>query len=336
MDRCLLTVTAPRDGLPDEPPPPAPDTIEARWTDLEYLSALNDYGHRRTFYGAEAFPRWSPGYPGHASMPTFYGSRLTLDWHTGWHEPVLTGERPDVSGLKLNRECRWWEFGRDVLLHAGRASAGKSIPSIHALSGCGDTLASLRGSQRLLFDLMDDPGGVREAELKLMDNWIEVFEFQTGLLRDCDEGYATWFPLWSPGRFYPTQCDVSYGISPRSFRECFVPALRKQVDYLDHTIYHVDGVGAFPLVEEVCRIERIGAVQILPGAGKPSPLYYMDVLRTVQRMGKRLHITIAADEVPAALSQLSSRGLCIQTRAESVEQARRIIEDARRLSVDRG
>jgi len=68
---------------------------------------------------------------------------------------------------------------------------------------------------------MDDPAGVREAELKLVDDWIVVFTHQVDIL--CRDGglYATWFPLWAPGRFYPMQCDVSYGISPESFRECF-------------------------------------------------------------------------------------------------------------------
>ena len=223
-----------------------------------------------------------------------------------------------------------------MLQHARDASAGKSIPSISDLFGVGDTLAALRGTQRLLLDLMDDPATVREAELKLMDDWIDVFNHQVDTL--CKDGgpYATWFPLWAPGRFYPMQCDVSYGISPESFRECFVPALRKWADFLDNSIYHLDGVGAFHLVDEVCRIEKIGAVQVLPGAGKPSPLHYLDVLKRVQRAGKGLHISILPQEVEEALYLLSSRRLFIETWAPSEDRAREIIAQAGRKSVDRG
>ena len=67
--RCALSVTAPRDGAPDEPPPPRPPTPEQRWGDLDYIAALNDHTHRSTFYGGEAFPTWEAGYPGSKSLP---------------------------------------------------------------------------------------------------------------------------------------------------------------------------------------------------------------------------------------------------------------------------
>ena len=103
-----------------------------------------------------------------------------------------------------------------------------------------------------------------------------------------------------------------------------------------YSIYHLDGVGAFHLIEEVCRIENIHAVQVLPGAGQPSPLHFLDTLRTVQRMGKGLHITIPPGDVRDAPDLLSCRGLCIDTNARTETEARALIEDISRLSVDRG
>lgn len=336
LDRCLLTVRSPRDGAADVPAPARPATIEERWTDLDYLDALNDYSHRTEFYGAEAIPIWSPGYPGHAGLPTFYGCPFTLDWDTGWHKPILDGPRLDTSGLRLDRSGRWWVWGDRMLNHAREVSAGKSIAAMNAIFGVGDTLAALRETGRLLLDLMDEPQAVCEAELKLMDDWIEVFGHQMGILTRNGGLATTWFGLWAPGSCYTAHCDVSYGISPQSFRECFVPALRKQTDFLDYSIYHVDGIGAFHLVDDIARIGRIRAMQILPGTGKPSPLHYLDVLRKVQRLGMGLHITIGADEVEEALALLSSRGLCIDTWARSEAHAREIIDLAGRKSVDRG
>jgi hypothetical protein len=336
IDRCLLTVHAPRDNCADAAYPQRPPTIQERWTTTDYLDALNEYDHRTTFYGAEAVPVWTPGNPGHVTIPTFYGCPFKLDWDTGWHEAILTGPTLDATGLKLDRTCQWWTWGDRLLQHARAASAGKSVPSMNAIFGGGDTLAMLRGTERLLMDIMDDPAAVCGAELKLMDDWMEVFGHQWGILTR-DGGLATnWFGLWAPGTCYPMQCDVSYGISAQSFHECFVPALRKQAQFLDYSLYHVDGVGAFHLVPEIARIDRIRALQILPGAGKPSPLHYLDVLRQVQRLGKGLHITIGPGEVGQALDLLSSRGLCINTWAESESQARQIIELAARESVDRG
>ena len=271
------------------------------------------------------------------SLATFYGSPLRLDRDTGWHEPILTGERLDVSGLAIDRDNPWWVFGLELAEHARTASLGKSLPAMCAIGGVGDTLAALRGTERYLLDMLDDPVAVREAELALVDDWFEVYRVHSQILRNGDDWHAGWFPLWAPGTFYPLQCDVSYGISPDTFRECFVPALTKWAQGLDYTIHHLDGVGAFHLVEEVCRIEAIDAVQVLPGEGKPSPLHYLDTLRAVQRMGKRLHITIPSAEVRDALEVLSARGLCLEVTGVACEsEARKVIEKAARCSVDRG
>ena len=137
-------------------------------------------------------------------------------------------------------------------------------------------------------------------------------------------------------RIAVTQCDVAYGISAKSFRECFVPALEKQCAFLDHSLYHLDGTGAFHLVEEVCKIDRMGAVQVLPGAGQPSALHFMDTCKAVQRMGKNLWIFVSPEEIPHALANLSSRGLMFCTGARSEAHARAIIDQTARLAVDRG
>jgi hypothetical protein len=46
----------------------------------------------------------------------------------------------------------------------------------------------------------------------------------------------------------------------------------------------------------------------------------------VQKNGKNLHITIAADEVETTLSLLSSKGLFIETSCETEEQARTLLK----------
>jgi hypothetical protein len=118
------------------------------------------------------------------------------------------------------------------------------------------------------------------------------------------------------------------------FREIFLPAVRRQTEFLDHAVYHVDGIGSFAHVDALCELPRLQALQILPGAGKPSPLHYMDVLKRVQSKGKNLHITVPPGEVQTALEELSARGLFIRTVCESEGEARRLLNDAQRWSHD--
>ena len=338
LDRCLIQVTAPRSDAPVEDPPPLPEKAEDRWLDYDYLRALNDYRMRRTFYGGEAFPVWNPGYPGWAFIPCYLGARIDLKEDTGWIYPLIEeGELTDHDYRKLviRPDNPWWLRAQSMLRFSVEQARAKSIPGTLTIGGCGDTLAALRGTERLLTDLMDCPDYVREFELYLMGQWLEIYQATYEIIREAAEGSTTWFELWSPGKFYPTQNDFAYMISPEMYRRIFLPALEMQLEYLDHSVYHVDGVGNFAHVDMLCELPRLQALQILPGAGKPSPLHFLSLLKRVQSAGKNLHIMLPPHEVEPALSELSARGLGIQTWCGTESEAKALIDICKKESRDR-
>ena len=336
--RCALSVTAALDNPPWGSPPPAPTSVHEQWYDLDAISDRTDYGMSHTFYGGESFPIWSPGYPGIAAIPHILGCKLDLDMHTGWWHSLLTDVNGfDVHNLELDTQHPAYVYTMDALERAVLETRGKSIPSIGAFGGGGDTLAALRGTEQLLFDCIERPDAVREAELFLMDMWCDFYDRCHAVIRDAsDGGSVCWFGTWSPGKTYAAHNDFSYNISPAMFREIFLPAIERQTRFLDHTVYHVDGINAFGHVDALCELPRLQAIQILPGDGKPGPLHYMDVLRKVQAAGKNLHISISPDELRPALEQLSARGLFIATWAATESEARQLLKDAEAWSVDRG
>ena len=91
----------------------------------------------------------------------------------------------------------------------------------------------------------------------------------------------------------------------------------------------MDGISAFAHVPALCELPRLQALQILPGAGKPSPLYYAETLKIVQDAGKNLHISIPIAEVEQALKTLSAKGLFIHTSARTEAEARDLLEKAK-------
>ncbi|OGV64350.1 MAG: hypothetical protein A2498_05490 [Lentisphaerae bacterium RIFOXYC12_FULL_60_16] len=335
--RCALAVYAPHEPRPDLPEPAGPKTLEERWFDLEAINRRAQHAMASTFYGGEAIPIWSGGYPGHTCLPVFMGATCTLDMHTGWIEPVIHQEdEPDIRRLKIDTEHPNYRLAVESVVRGSAWMRGKGLMTIGAFGGCGDTLAALRTTDRLLYDCVDRPDWVRDAECHLMDLWCDHYGMLYRNICEADEGSTCWFPLWAPGKFYAAQNDFAYMIGPGMFQDLFLPAIRRQLDYLDYAVYHVDGIGNFAHVDTLCGLERLQAIQILPGAGKPSPLHFIDVLRKVQRAGKNLHISLPADEVRSALDQLSARGLYIQTWCRSEPEARGLLEQAERWSVDRG
>jgi len=334
--RAAIAVRAPRKDAPTTTEPERPPTPEQRWTDLDYISALSVYRNARTFFGGESFPTWGYGYPGNKRLAAFLGCPVTLDFRTGWLDPVLTGEDIDSRSLSIDDDEPHLRFILKWLERGARDARGKAIPGVGAFGGCGDTLAALRGTDRLLYDVMDRPEQLRAADGHLMDLWMKLYDRFYGIIHDAADGSTCWFGLWAPGKFYAAQNDFSYMISPAAFRDLFLPTLEKQTAFLDYAVYHVDGVGAFAHVAALCELRRLQALQILPGEGKPSPLHYMDVLKKVQAAGKNLHITIAPHEVEDALDALSARGLFIATWCETEDEARALLKNAEKWSVDRG
>ena len=335
--RCAIAVHAPRDKPPETPEPPPPRSVEQRWYDLDWISRNVAYQMGRVRYVGEAFPVWSAGYAGCDALPAILGCETRLDMRTGWWEPTLTDpELLDASGLAPLKDSKAYQFAMRRLRRAAAEARGKSIPSIGAFGGSGDTLAGLRGTERLLYDCVERPDAVKAAERRLMDIWCEFYDESYALLKDVSGGSTCWFPLWAPGKFYAAQNDFSFNIGPEMFQELFLPAIRRQTEFLDYSVYHVDGVNAFVHVDALCALPRLNAIQILPGAGKPDPLHYLDVLRKVQAAGKNLHISLPPGRVETALRELSARGLFIQTCAGSEAEAWELLRLAERLSVDRG
>jgi len=334
--RCALAVTAPRKNPPAVPKPAPAETPEQLWYDLDWIGLQRDYSLSHTFFGGEAIPVWNAGYAGVSAIPALLGCPTEIDMATGWWNPILTEpDRIDLGRVALDEDHELYRFTMSMLHRAVQESKGKALPSIGAFGGCGDTLAALRGTFQLLLDCAERPEKVFAAEQYLMDMWCDFYDRCYGIVRDASEGSTCWFTLWSPGKFYAAHNDFSYNISPAMFREIFLPIVRQQTEFLDHTVYHVDGINSFRHVEALCELPRLQAIQILPGAGKASPLKWMDVLKRVQAAGKNLHISIPASEVETALSQLSARGLFIDTSTGTEDEARDLLVQAERWSVDR-
>jgi hypothetical protein len=352
--RCGLAVRAPRKGVAfakratippvyglrsadepmDEAAPRYPDAIEDRWLDLDYIRRSNEYRMRRTYYGGEALPVWNAGYPGWDAIWTFLGCPIELAEETGWSRPILHAPRlsdHDCRELVIPPDNRWWQFAERVHRFAVEESRGKSLPGIQGIGGCGDTLAALRGTERLLFDVMDCPDSVREFDQYLMKQWFDVYEKFFQITREGAEGSTAWTNLWSPGRYYLPHNDFSCMISPEQFRRIFLPSLEMQTRYLDHSIYHLDGEMAYMHVDALCELPRLTGLQILTSTGK-SVLQYLDVLKKVQRAGKNLWFILKPEEVHDALDNLSSRGLFIDTECASEAEARSLLANAEKWS----
>ena len=161
IDRVVIQVTAPRKGTK----PSAP------WNSWSLIHNLDDTQEvlwefekrcKETYFGGEAFPNlWinlGPGIPA-----AYLGCPPQIVEDTVWFEAPQTRDWDDILNLELDAGNEWWKITKDITSQAVEYGKGKFFVSVTDLNAVMNILGSLRGTGRLLMDLVDYPHKVKEA-----------------------------------------------------------------------------------------------------------------------------------------------------------------------------
>ncbi|MFO7957961.1 MAG: hypothetical protein R6X33_12785, partial [Candidatus Brocadiia bacterium] len=143
--RPLVAITAPRS---DSRPPDfeAPESLEERWTNIEYQCNLARHRTDNTLYLGEAFPMFLPNI-GPDSFAAYLGANLRfVDENTSWVEPFVE----DLSDYEptFDRSNRWWRHMCDLIDAVCEVAEGRFLVGIPDMHGGGDALAAIRPGYR--------------------------------------------------------------------------------------------------------------------------------------------------------------------------------------------
>jgi hypothetical protein len=213
-------------------------------------------------------------------------------------------------------------------LEVGR---GKFLVGLTDLHPGGDLAASLRDPQQLCLDVVMEPERVHQLMDQLRPTFYTWYELQYDILREAGQRITiSWLPLYTVGRYYIPSCDFSCMVSEAMFREFFLPEIVEEIEWLDRSIYHLDGPGALRLLDLFLEIEKLGAIQWVWGAGQEPASRWMDVFKRIQAAGKGMHIGIMPQELDIFMEELEPEGVMLSTWAGSVEEAEAMIAKAAR------
>ncbi len=291
---------------------------------------------RQTHFAGDSLPNLfvnlGPGIPA-----AYLGCPVDVQEETVWFEDAgMSLEQ--VATTRLDEHEKWWKYTLDVYRMAGEHARGKYLVGLTDINAAMNIVGSLRGTQQLLMDLIEQPEAVRRAAEHVNCVWLECYERIFGIVQGYQKGISNWMNIWGPGRFADVQCDFSAMISPAMFEEFIVPDLVSECQRLDWSIYHWDGPGQIPHLDLLLDIDELTGIQWVPGAGNPgtgSPKWF-DLYRKIQARGKRLVLQgMAKADVQRVVEELDPRGLLVEvhgcgTPAEADEMVRRIGEWSRR------
>ncbi len=203
IDRCCLSVTAPKKILPDLPQYTNQEVL-AHWTDPDWLLEQWVPSFENTYFAGDAFPNlWlNLGPSGHAGYCR--GSRYTFMRSVGlncttWYDPIIEDWSTDMPVF----DEQGLLYQKTLLLarELSRRANGDFIVSMPDTSGNWDALAELRGSSDLLIDMLEEPDALQRACDILQDIWEKAVTDVSGILRSNGQkgGSIGWMQVWAHG-----------------------------------------------------------------------------------------------------------------------------------------
>ena len=278
------------------------------------------------YYG-DAFPAWWVNF-GPGIMAGFLGARVhsvSEPQETVWFSP------PDGDGadgrfigelaLAYDPDNVWWRRVQDVTRAMVERWGGQLAVGHTDLGGNLDVLASFRGTQGLLFDVVDAPDEVARLVGEITALWLRYYDELDAIIRPACRGATCWSPIWSTGKTYMLQCDFSYMISPEMFGRFVVPDLAACCAHLDHGFYHLDGKGEIPHLDMLLSLPRLRGIQWIPGDGQAPPEEWLPLLKRIRDGGKLCQVFVSAEGARRIVRNLGGKGFLLAINEAGTEFA---------------
>ena len=309
---------------------------ELYWKDMEdkYQNAERIVARYRYFcdthaFLGESFPNLNIDF-GPGSTAAYLGSDIGFKEDTVWFKKCLDGW-DGVPKLQFDPENKWFKKHINLVKSCRELAGNDFYVDMPDLMENIDVLASLRGAQETLFDLLDEPEKVGERIQEVTDVYYDYYDCFYDAIKDEEGGNAyTVFQIWGPGRTVKLQCDFSAMMSPEDFRKYIQPSLRTQSENVDHVLYHLDGPAAIKHMDALMEIEGIDALQWTSGdAGPDGTLPDWDVIYDKAiAAGKSIWVKVYSGEfedwirnVDRIVNKYGSHSLFLLFPEMSMEQA---------------
>ena len=306
--------------------PTPPSGIRETYTNGEYRAQHNHHQLAGLAFPADALPI-SETDIGPGSLALYLGSEPGFSPNTVWFEPCIENcpEPEALPPFSFDELNPWWKITESTLTACTQLAAGKYLVGCPDLVENIDILAALRTPQNLMTDMIERPDWVEQKVTEINQVWFEVYQRIYDIIK-LDDGSAAFgaFRLWSPGKTAKLQCDASAMFSAEMFRRFVVPRLTEQCEWLDYSMYHLDGTQALGHLDALLEIDALDAIEWTPQAGieRGGHPRWISLYQRILDAGKSVQIVGATpDELLPILETLGGKGIYALTSFSSETEA---------------
>lgn len=310
--------------------PQTPESKDSLWCDPVFRANQNRYQLARSVFPADVLPMANTDL-GPGSLALFCGSRPEFGTETVWFHPQKEGiaDPADISTIQFDPQNPWWQLTEEIIKRNIDMAQGQYLVGCPDLVENADTLCSLCGPEFLCTALIEHPEWVEQRISEINQLWFEAYQRIYDLIREEDgsSAFATFY-LWAPGKVAKVQCDFSAMISSRMYRRFVAPALTAQCEWLDYSLYHLDGTQAMRHLDTLLEIEALDAIEWTPQAGIETggdPRWY-ELYRRILDAGKSVQVVnVEHHEVLPLLDAIGTDGVYILTTFTGQEDAEALL-----------
>lgn len=324
--------------------PTLPPELICRDMDDRYRDAKRMVERYRHFcenhlFLAEAFPNINVDF-GPGSLAAYQGCDITFREDTVWFDHCCE-DLESFHPITFDPENKWWKCHYGLVKEIRELAGEDFYIGMPDLMENIDVLASIRGTEDMIYDTVDYPEEVAERIRQVGDCYFDYYDRFYDLVKNEADGGScyTVFQIWGPGKTAKLQCDFAAMLSPDSFREFIQESLRQQAKKLDTVLYHLDGPDCIRHLDAIMEIDEIDALQWTSGDyGPDGTLPDWDVIYDKARAaGKSLWVKVYSGEFEdwirnsdRIVERYGSHSLFLHYPEMSETQARQLLDHADR------
>lgn len=328
IGRPFVLVTAPKNGVKQE----KFDESYVRKLELarkgDFSTPVNEFviNAKATMHYGESLPHYKADLCPD-QYAAFYGAEIEgrQGEYTTWVKGTVGEELADLD-LRFDRNNEFFKMVEKSVRTAAEIADGNFIVHVPDYHSNLDTLSALLSPQNLCYELMDNPELLQEKLDQINGDFDQIYNifYEAGNMKKT--GTLSWLNAYCEDKMSVIQCDFSCMMSPAQAREFVMPSIEKELDSIDHAIYHYDGKMALGHFDDIMAIKRLDCIQWTPGAGQKPTYEWMDLLKKVQAGGKSVWLRDWSPEQILADTELDPALTAFVLRVNSEAEAEDFME----------
>ena len=302
-------------------------SLTERWMDTEFL--VNDYIYRLGSKPllAETFPVFWPNL-GPGWYAGCFGAPLEFGEVTSWALEIIDDYDEWLPKLMFDTNCELFRKMVEITDYALSVCKGKFMVGYTDIHPGMDCAAALRGTNNMLYDLIDRPEQVEKLVEKCEEPFFGVYDYFDAKLKEHGLPSATWIPIPSFGKLHIPSADFSAMISTDHFDRFLFPVLEDECGYFTHNIFHLDGKGVAIHTDSILSLPNIHAIQWSQGVGLDAPIMqWVPYLKHILAHGKSIMVDLKQSELESFIDAFDDpAGIMLCIPSSDTEEQTEIIK----------